>query len=324
MRFNLGGDSYTLGHVLGRGRYGTVRTAKSDARTVAVKCSRLEGTLRAIYDREKRLLRRVAHESRISHIIGGFELCDHGYLVLELANGNLAERLSNVERTIAGAHMISAVAALHGCGVTHRDIRLENFLLVGHKIKLADLGLASDQVLMHTLEVQTWWYRAPEIFLGLCPYTPAVDFWALGVLLMHVLIGRFPVDLEEDEMLERIFHDRNVPIPKAGQNLSIYAKSPCATTPPLKRWHDKLAQLNPEHRTPVAQLVLFDPDVRMLSEKSALVEVDVELPPSKKAHTSATRAQMLIATRQTGEKGPGGVQKRTRKPRVVYMDHTSS
>ena len=163
---------------------------------------------------------------------------------------------------------ISAVAALHSHGVTHRDLRLENFLLFGNVVKIADLGLSSDHSIMYTLEVQTWWYRAPELFLRQQPYTSVVDLWALGMLLMHVLIGKAPYELEEAEMMAHIFRSRNVPIPYSAAQLVMYLPSKCAQFPPLKRWHDLLVQINPVYRIPIATLAN---EVRAYANASALV-----------------------------------------------------
>ena len=52
--------------------------------------------------------------------------------------------------------------------------------------------------------VQSRYYRAPEILMGL-PYTQAVDMWSFGCIMAELLTGRplFPA-LDENELLEFI------------------------------------------------------------------------------------------------------------------------
>ena len=81
----------------------------------------------------------------------------------------------------------------HQKKVLHRDLKPQNILvdfkgicliIVGN-VKIADFGLARllmipDKTLTH--EVETLWYRAPEILLGQKRYTSAVDVWAVGCI----------------------------------------------------------------------------------------------------------------------------------------------
>ena len=51
----------------------------------------------------------------------------------------------------------------------HRDIKPENFLILENQLKLADFGLARAfgiPIKTLTHEVETLWYRAPEILMG--------------------------------------------------------------------------------------------------------------------------------------------------------------
>lgn len=57
--------------------------------------------------------------------------------------------------------------------------------MISGNVKIADFGLARllmipDKTLTH--EVETLWYRAPEILLGQKRYTSAVDVWAVGCI----------------------------------------------------------------------------------------------------------------------------------------------
>lgn len=91
------------------------------------------------------------------------------------------------------AQLLVALEAVHAAGAVHRDVKPENVLLTkaGH-VRLADFGSAlrlSEPVgpsLAGTAE-----YSAPELVDG-CDVTPAADFWSLGCLLFHVLVGQPP------------------------------------------------------------------------------------------------------------------------------------
>ncbi|KAF4695222.1 hypothetical protein FOZ63_010576 [Perkinsus olseni] len=60
-------------------------------------------------------------------------------------------------------------------------------------LKLADFGLARTfrpDVRAYTREIQTLWYRAPEILLGAKEYGPAVDIWSAGTVIYELCTNR--------------------------------------------------------------------------------------------------------------------------------------
>jgi len=113
------------------------------------------------------------------------------------------------------AELVDAVLYLHGQGVVHRDIKLENVLanIPPHQlpllsspqnhsqplVALTDLGLSRyipqpPQSPLLTTRCGSEDYAAPEILLGQ-PYDGrATDAWALGVLLYSLMEGRLPFD----------------------------------------------------------------------------------------------------------------------------------
>ena len=172
---------------------------------------------------------------------------------------------------------------------------------------------------MNTLEVQTWWYRAPEIFLGQQPYTTSVDLWAMGMLLMHLWCGRAPYAANEFTMLDQIFLDRGVPTPACAQELYRYGPSRCAAHPPLRRWHDCLAQLNPLYRMPIATLAQNDEIVRF-SKLSVLLGFEQEVLSSEMTGTLIVSAKRSgTPSVSTKSNGGRGCRKRGSKRRGVVM-----
>ena len=74
-------------------------------------------------------------------------------------------------------------------------------------VRLADFGLA--RLVLHpkrtiTHEVETLWYRAPEILLGQKHYTEAVDVWSLGCIYAE-LFKRKPFFVGSGHEIEQIF-----------------------------------------------------------------------------------------------------------------------
>eukprot|EP01069_Polyplicarium_translucidae_P008039 Polyplicarium_translucidae@DN3179_c0_g1_i1.p1 len=91
---------------------------------------------------------------------------------------------------------LNALAACHSRAVMHRDLKPAN-ILWGHDdlIKLGDFGLArfvrgnsnvEDAIIPQTGEVQTMWYRAPEVLLGDEKYGMLVDDWSVGCVMAEL------------------------------------------------------------------------------------------------------------------------------------------
>jgi dual specificity tyrosine-phosphorylation-regulated kinase 2/3/4 len=90
-------------------------------------------------------------------------------------------------------------------GIIHCDLKPENILLKAENksgIKIIDLGsgcFESEQIYTY---IQSRFYRAPEIILGM-PYTSAIDIWSMGCILMELYLGYplFPGENEQEQML---------------------------------------------------------------------------------------------------------------------------
>jgi len=108
------------------------------------------------------------------------------------------------------AQVADGLTFLHGRGVIHRDLKLENVLvaserrvkpLVFYDIKITDFGLSKDvgddnlrQHLAHAhSKVGTRPYTAPEVDSG-SAYDCSSDLWCLGIFLYVLLAGRFPFE----------------------------------------------------------------------------------------------------------------------------------
>jgi len=75
----------------------------------------------------------------------------------------------------------------------HRDLKPANILVSRTgEAKIAGFGMTRIWAAgrNHTLLVCTLWYRAPELLLGDARYTPAVDMWLFGLILVELAMGR--------------------------------------------------------------------------------------------------------------------------------------
>ncbi|WP_052422389.1 serine/threonine-protein kinase [Nonomuraea candida] len=118
------------------------------------------------------------------------------YVVMPLLDGTpLAERIEQgplpwQEAAAIALRLARVLMAGHARGLVHRDVTAENVLLTDAGPKLLDFGIAAwagdpDD------DRGTPPYVAPERLLG-APTHPAVDVYALGVLLHTMLTGRTP------------------------------------------------------------------------------------------------------------------------------------
>lgn len=193
--------------VLGRG-VGTVVYSAHDElldRPVAVKLfpADLDPTAcRRVAD-EARALDRLDHRRLVSVFDGGVHL-GRPYLVMQLIRGHsLSARLrggalSDAEAVPLIALLADALAHVHGRGVVHRDVKPSNILMDQQGLPhLGDFGIAllSGQSRVTSVDeiIGTPAYLAPEQIRG-GPLGPAVDIYALGLVLLECLTGRREYD----------------------------------------------------------------------------------------------------------------------------------
>ncbi len=210
-------DRYVLARRIGSGGMSQVWLAEDErlGRPVAIKGidHALVGDLAALnaIRREARAAASVSHP-HVAQIYdyGEAEIPSGGsvpYLVMELLDGpDLSQRLAGdrmawPEAVRMAAEVAWALAAAHGAGVIHGDIKPGNIVLTASGARVVDFGLAAVRrggpggfVDDDTDSVRggTPAFVAPEI-LANDEATPAADVYGLGAVLFAALTGAPPI-----------------------------------------------------------------------------------------------------------------------------------
>ena len=159
---------------------------------------------------------RVAHPG-LAEIYGVETWRGRPFLVVEfLRGGTLADRLRNgpvpePEAVAVAVRLAEALAALHGAGYLHGDVKPSNIGFTADGLpKLLDFGLARGP---NDLKVAggTLLYLSPEVLNGR-PANEADDVWSLCVVLYEMVSGEHPFMGDNiDEVVDRIRNQRVSP-----------------------------------------------------------------------------------------------------------------
>ena len=170
------------------------------------------------------------------------ELCTGGELLTRAQNNQLKEKdIAKIFNQI-----MSGVAYIHGMGIAHRDLKLENILFSSEKpsspIKIIDFGFSvflgknnenskdketenEKKTVYKRLKskVGTLYYISPEIIKG--NYDEKCDIWACGVILYILLAGYPPFNGNTDKEVYNQITNIKLDFEKERwKNISKYAK----------------------------------------------------------------------------------------------------
>ena len=215
--------SLTILTAIGKGAFGVVYRAYDPdlQREVALKVINGQGHAgdfdpeRAV--REARLLARVHHPNVVT-VYGAQRAEAEVGIWMELINGHTLDalvqrqgRFSAREAAVVGVDLCRALAAVHGAGLVHGNLKAHNVMREqGGRIVLMDFGAGRD--LTHEPYVRdsaagTPLYLAPEVFAG-AERTRASDIYSLGVLLYYLVTGAYPVEGDTRTQVERHHRSR--------------------------------------------------------------------------------------------------------------------
>jgi len=150
--------------------------------------------------REKNIMASIKHPF-VVNLVSTFQDDRHLYMVIELVQGGelfsvihteTRDGIPNGNSRFYAACILESLSHLHYRNICYRDLKPENILIdaSGYCV-LVDLGFAkvvSDKT--YTL-CGTPEYLAPEIILSK-GHDKGVDYWAYGVLIYEMLVGRSP------------------------------------------------------------------------------------------------------------------------------------
>lgn len=257
-------DRFKIKSHLGSGRFGSVYLTEdtlgsAEVALKVVEVGPLTDDLPALQLKRERSL--PSKISDFSHIIRVHDLHlmswgGTGLLLLpmEYANGGsfrkwLLEHREDFEarRTIGLDYFKQAclgVQTIHEVGLVHLDLKPENLLLAGGKVKVSDLGLSRNYIQyaqnQETIlkEFATPSYMSPEQFKSARQkdINPLSDIYTLGIILFEILDGHVPFDGKDfDELKKKHLTYRPPPL---DNTLAPWSRivNRCLAKEPVKRY----------------------------------------------------------------------------------------
>ena len=224
-------DDYIISTELGIGSYAEVKLGihKKTKKKYAIKIY----DKNLVNDEDKKytikneiFILKQLNNDNIMKLYDVIETNRHLYLIMEYIDGislleyiqrKKARRIDESTCKIFFRQIVQAILYCQSRNICHRDIKLENILIVNDSIiKLIDFGFG---IKCNRDEYQeffcgTVYYMPPEI-VNKQKYIPFYsDIWSLGVLLFTMVFGNFPFRAKKEEKLFELITEGNLIFPK--------------------------------------------------------------------------------------------------------------
>jgi eukaryotic-like serine/threonine-protein kinase len=257
---------YKVLQLIGEGGMCAVYRAEDQKRNLQVALKVMPAACAANQEMAARFNREASAGKRIQHpnvtsISDSGTLPDGGlYLVMELLDGEVLGDLVEkgplpIPRALAVTRqMLLGLGAAHQLGMIHRDVKPDNVMLVGEKVKLLDFGIASNdraafKLTAAGLAFGTPEYLSPEMAMGL-PVDLRADLYSVGVVLYQMVTGKLPFEGDQKALLRA--HIDGKPPPPRARNPKI--------SPALERFILRALEKLPEQRFTTAQAMVDELD----------------------------------------------------------------
>jgi dual specificity protein kinase YAK1 len=207
--YSPSGRVYTIVRELGKGQFGhifetSVLTPEGQF-SYAIKIQRSALDFRALAEHESKVLcylqRQTTPQERMSflQIMESFLFGEHFCMVVELLGMNLLDVLMRRPSyglpirllQVATRDLFEALVIFRRCRVVHGDLKPENLVVCDGeelRVKVIDFGQARLITELYDGDLQTLYYRAPEIVLGI-PYAFPIDMWSAGCIIAELFLG---------------------------------------------------------------------------------------------------------------------------------------
>ncbi|GAB1605077.1 dual specificity mitogen-activated protein kinase kinase 1-like isoform X1 [Argonauta hians] len=203
---------------------------------------------------------KVLHECNSPYIVGFYTafFCDGEInICMEYMDGGsldlILKKAGRIPEPILGKITIAVMKGLNYLRekhqIMHRDVKPSNILVNSQgEIKICDFGVSGQLIdSMANSFVGTRSYMSPERLQG-TQYTVQSDIWSVGLSLVEMAIGRYPIPPPDPEHLESIF----------GDNCMEEHREAAMTGKPLKDNRSNISFQNPPSNDGPRPMAIFE------------------------------------------------------------------
>lgn len=189
---NLSVNKYDIVNLLGKGSYSNVFGAVRRNNNNKYALKKVRSKYKSFAEHEIQILSKLKH-SNIIRLIDHFTDEGVSVMVFNRYMMNLFQYMkkqlyiSNYNTCMYGIKILQGLEYLKKNNIIHRDLKPENIFINDRDLVIGDFGMSVDKhkPIFMKFNVQTVFYRAPEIFLK-ADYNESLDMWSLGCIVYEL------------------------------------------------------------------------------------------------------------------------------------------